>query len=49
MKRLETISQCHPSKMGKRKKSSLEKLLKKVASEWDFEIYGLNLKTNQNS
>ena len=34
--------------MNKEKKSSLEKLLKKVASEWNFEIYGLNLKTNQN-
>ena len=34
--------------MNKDKKSSLEKLLKKVASEWNFEIYGLNLKTNHN-
>ena len=34
--------------MNKEKKSSLEKLLKKVASEWNFEIYNLNLKTNQN-
>ena len=32
--------------MNKEKKSSLEKLLKKVASEWNFEIYSLNLKTN---
>ena len=34
--------------MNKEKKSSLEKLLKKVASEWNFEIYSLNLKTNHN-
>ena len=34
--------------MNKEKKNSLEKLLKNVASEWNFEIYGLNLKTNQN-
>ena len=34
--------------MNKEKKSSLEKLLKKVASEWNFEICGLNLKTNHN-
>ena len=34
--------------MNKEKKSSLEKLLKKVASEWNFDIYSLNLKTNQN-
>ena len=34
--------------MNNEKKSSLEKLLKKVASEWNFEIYGLNLKTNHN-
>ena len=34
--------------MNKEKKSSLEKLLKKVASEWNFEIYCLNLKTNHN-
>ena len=33
--------------MNKEKKSSLEKLLKKVASKWIFEIYSLNLKTNQ--
>ena len=34
--------------MNKEKKSSLEKLLKKVASEWNFKIYSLNLKTNLN-
>ena len=34
--------------MNKEKKSSLEKLLKKVAREWNFEIYSLNLKTNHN-
>ena len=34
--------------MNKEKRSSLEKLLKKVANEWNFEIYSLNLKTNQN-
>ena len=34
--------------MNKEKKSSLEKLLKKVASECNFEIYSLNLKTNLN-
>jgi len=34
--------------LNKEKKSSLEKLLKKVASEWNFEIYSLNLKTNLN-
>ena len=34
--------------MNKEIKSSLEKLLKKVASEWNFEIYSLNLKTNHN-
>ena len=33
--------------MNKEKKSSLEKLLKKVASKWNFEIYSLDLKTNQ--
>ena len=32
----------------KKKKSSLEKLLKKVANEWNYEIYSLNLKTNHN-
>ena len=35
--------------MNKEKKSSLEKLLKKIASEWNFEICSLNLKTNHNS
>ena len=34
--------------MNKEKKSILEKLLKKVASEWNFEICNLNLKTNHN-
>ena len=34
--------------MNKEKKSSLEKLLKKVARDWNFEIYSLNLKTNLN-
>ena len=34
--------------MNKEKKDSLEKLLKKVADEWDFQIYNLNLKTNHN-
>ena len=34
--------------MNKEKKISLEKLLKKVASEWNFEICSLNLKTNHN-
>ena len=34
--------------LNKEKKSSLEKLLKKVASEWNFQIYSLNLKTNHN-
>ena len=34
--------------MNKEKKSSLEKLLKKIASEWNFEICSLNLKTNHN-
>ena len=34
--------------MNKEKKSSLETLLKKVANEWDFEIGGLNIQTNQN-
>ena len=33
--------------LNKEKKSSLEKLLKKVASKWNFEIYSLDLKTNQ--
>ena len=34
--------------MNKEKKSSLEELLKKIASEWNFEICSLNLKTNHN-
>jgi ribosome maturation factor RimP len=34
--------------LNKEIKSSLEKLLKNVASEWNFEISSLNLKTNQN-
>ena len=34
--------------MNKEKKSSLEKLLKKVASEWNFQLYSLNVKTNHN-
>jgi len=34
--------------LNKEKKSSLEKLLKKVASEWNLEIYSLNVKTNHN-
>ena len=41
-------NQLYKAILNKEKKSSLEKLLKKVASEWDFEIYGLNLKTNHN-
>ena len=34
--------------MDKENKSKLEILLKKVAYERDFEIYDLNIKTNQN-
>jgi len=34
--------------LNKEIKSSLETLLKKVANEWDFEIGGLNIQTNQN-
>ena len=34
--------------MNKEKKSSLEKLLKKVAKICDFEICSLNIQTNQN-
>ena len=34
--------------MNKEDKSKLETLLKKVANVWDFEIYSLNIKTNQN-
>ncbi len=34
--------------MNKEKKSTLEKLLKKVANIWNYEIFNLNIKTNQN-
>ncbi|KGF97212.1 hypothetical protein EU96_1853 [Prochlorococcus marinus str. MIT 9302] len=34
--------------MNKEKKSTLEKLLKKVANIWNYEIFSLNIKTNQN-
>ncbi len=34
--------------MNKENKRKLETLLEKVANERDFEIYGLNIKTNQN-
>ena len=34
--------------MNIEKKSSLERLVKKVAKLWDFDICGLNLRTNQN-
>ena len=34
--------------MNKENKSKLEALLEKVANEQDLEIYGLNIKTNQN-
>jgi len=34
--------------LNKENKSKLEVLLKKVANEWDLEMYGLNIKTNQN-
>ena len=34
--------------MNKESKSKLEFLLEKVANERDLEIYGLNIKTNQN-
>ena len=34
--------------MNKENKLRLETLLKKVANLWDFEIYSLNIKTNQN-
>jgi len=34
--------------LNKENKSKLETLLEKVASEKDLEIYGLNIKTNQN-
>jgi len=34
--------------LNKENKSKLETLLKKVAYVWDFEIYSLNIQTNQN-
>ena len=34
--------------MNKENKSKLESLLEKVANEWDLEICGLNIQTNQN-
>jgi len=34
--------------LNKEKKSTLEKLLKKVANIWNYEIFNLNIKTNQN-
>ena len=34
--------------MNKETKSTLEKLLKKVANIWNYEIFSLNIKTNQN-
>ena len=34
--------------MNKENKRKLENLLKKVAKAWDFEIFGLNIKTNKN-
>ena len=33
--------------MNKEKKNSLERLLRKVANEWGFKIYSLNLRTNR--
>ncbi len=33
--------------MNKEKKSTLEKLLKKVANIWNYEIFSLDIKTNQ--
>ena len=33
--------------MNKEKKNSLERLLRKVANLWGFEIYSLNLQTNR--
>ena len=33
--------------MNKEKKNSLERLLRKVANEWGFKIYSLNLHTNR--
>jgi len=34
--------------LDKKNKSKLETLLKEVANAWDFEIFRLNIKTNQN-
>ena len=34
--------------MNKDNKTKLENLLKKIAKEWDLEIFSLNIKTNQN-
>ena len=34
--------------MDKANKNKLERLLKKVANEWNFEICSLNIQTNQN-
>ena len=34
--------------MNKEKRIKLESLLEKIANEWDLEIYGLNILTNQN-
>ena len=42
------LNQLKKANLNKEKKSSLEKLLKKVASEWNFQIFSLNLKTNHN-
>jgi len=33
--------------LNKEKKNSLERLLRKVANEWGFKIYSLNLQTNR--
>jgi len=33
--------------LNKEKKNSLERLLRKVANVWGFEIYSLNLQTNR--
>ena len=34
--------------MNKENKSKLEYILKKIANEWNFEIYSLKIDTNQN-
>ena len=34
--------------MNKANKSELESILKKVADEWNFELYSLKIQTNQN-